>query len=812
MRFTVFVPFLLIYSLSCLAQFDKTRKDSFPNYGNEIKNSAFFRDRYQYNDLTHYLDNLNDYVTYQSETTGQFDVPEMMIFSISGNSHKWNKYYLNGFRLDNRFTPGSTLFKPDLFTHSLKLDYLHSAISFKSDSIIPNSASVKYNFGGLGGISAGTEELIHLFHYTASERLFKPVEFRNKMKGAGEVIINYAIPSDGKLYNQQFTADFGTRMLVNFDETGISNYYPEDFFRAQLAGEFAFETGKLFDNTNYILNFLQRDNLYNEFYYGQNETARNTTYSFSVYGSKKTFNTDLTTGFTISNTNVIHNDLNFSRNLIDQDGEAFEPWYPNGNTSEISYSLNFNKNLSKNIQLNFVGYNSIINFATHENTFQNSVYARNVNLPFRSLYVYNWTSNEFTSVLLENTLGLQANKKLSGKLDFKSNLDLTFDGMIMSEKSMIRANWQLQAGLYYHPSKWFSMELTLNRNRVSFNFDDIRYFSNDYLNGEIYYWQDINNDQQFQENEKSDFFTSTGGKYHTAIKNLKQPTVFTIDLPFYFRFGNHEISVMNTYSKYNNFWNTAFANEASENGYFQTVGNQEIFFMNNGIKQYEVGYYDTSIMKTDGFFNFMTNSPFYVSNLLKYQFRNEKFMFSLSWWSGAMAGMSTLGNGPLHNNIGVYSETSANPNIKYKLLGRYDQERAYVCRLLFSYIVNKNFSFALTGKFKDGQPFTNFATHTIKENSGNNQMAIWALRTKGINPFTGDFGSREDACFNIDLNVTCKGMILKNNFEIKAMIYNLYDFGTELTEYTFEPTEYESRNAMSLNIPRGLMITTKIFF
>ena len=119
---------------------------------------------------------------------------------------------------------------------------------------------------------------------------------------------------------------------------------------------------------------------------------------------------------------------------------------------------------------------------------------------------------------------------------------------------------------------------------------------------------------------------------------------------------------------------------------------------------------------------------------------------------------------------------------------------------------------SLTGKFKDGQPFTNFATSTLTDGNGNNQMAIWAKRTKGINPLTSDFGSREDACFNIDISATYKGKVLKHNYEIQAMVYNLYDFGTELTEYNFQPDNTGSRYAMSLNIPRGLMLTAKFYY
>jgi hypothetical protein len=54
---------------------------------------------------------------------------------------------------------------------------------------------------------------------------------------------------------------------------------------------------------------------------------------------------------------------------------------------------------------------------------------------------------------------------------------------------------------------------------------------------------------------------------------------------------------------------------------------------------------------------------------------------------------------------------------------------------------------------------------------------------------------------------------MNHNYEVQAMVYNLYDFGTELLEYTFEPNpRHEGRVAMSMNIPRGLMLTGKFYF
>jgi hypothetical protein len=812
MRFLVYI-ILAIFSISCFAQINQEQKDSFPNYGNETKKSVFFRERFLQNDLVNYLDNLNDFVTYESETTGSFNLPDALVFSVSGNSFKWNKFYLDGFRINNRFAPGSSFFQPDLSNQILNIDYYHSVLSFNSDSIIPNSLALRYNVGGLGGISPFTKDLINLYHSTASERAFKPIEYRNKIKSAGNVFLNYNLPITGKQYLQQLYADFGTRMLVGFDETGINNYYPENFSKLQLSGQLPFTFEKLFDETNYLFHASQRQNLYSEFNFSKDESAKTDAYSFSFYGSKEKDVFKYTSGFTLATNNIQHNNLNFNRNLIDQDGEGFEPWYPSGSTTELSHSLNFLNKLTSNLQLTFDSYNSLIHFSPTQSTFQNQIYSQNtptsLQSTYQSLYVYDWQSNPFTSGLLENTLGLKIEKKLSGSLDLKANVDLTFDAMILSEKSMFRPNWQGQLGFYFHPAKWFSMEFNLSKNRVSFNYDDIRYFSNDYLNGDVYYWKDANNDKIYQQNEKSVYFTSTGGKYHNAIKNLQQQSYFVLDIPFYFRFGHSEFSMLNTYKKYYNNWTTRFENDATNYVYKDDQG---IYFYKPGDVNNKINYIVDYSPVLDVKSNIITNTPFYVSQTMKYQYSNNKLLFSFSWCSFLMAGVSALGNGPLSNNIGVYSETSANPNTNNKLVGRLDQDRAYVARILLSYKLNKQLSFAFTGKFKDGQPFTSFDTKLATDGNGNKQMAIWNDRTKGINPFNGDFGTRKDAFFNIDFRTSFKGNISNYAYEIDLMIYNIYDFGTELAEYTFEPDNIGGRYAMELNIPRGLKITAKVYF
>ena len=95
---------MVIFSLLCLSTI--IRAEAFPVFGIDSVQSTFFRDWYQTTDLGHYLDNCNDYVVYETETTGEWNLGDQNVFSIAGNSFRQNKYTLNGMRIDSRTQAG----------------------------------------------------------------------------------------------------------------------------------------------------------------------------------------------------------------------------------------------------------------------------------------------------------------------------------------------------------------------------------------------------------------------------------------------------------------------------------------------------------------------------------------------------------------------------------------------------------------------------------------------------------------------------------------------------------------------------------
>jgi hypothetical protein len=223
-----------------------------------------------------------------------------------------------------------------------------------------------------------------------------------------------------------------------------------------------------------------------------------------------------------------------------------------------------------------------------------------------------------------------------------------------------------------------------------------------------------------------------------------------------------------------------------------------------------------------------------MSNIVRYTYNGRKWYVSLSWQSYLMAGLSTLGNGPLHNNIGVLSETSANPNtyvslsennLLYQGNCRLNQDKSFLLRLQVTYNACKYFSIGFNGKFKDGQPFAPFYVSQYTDGT-HTQTALVHSDAKGINMYNQAFGKREDAFFNLELRATGRWWVKDIPMSLEVLCYNIYDFGTALTEYTFDqythatyphwtvdqnqPTMRNSRTSMSLCIPRGLLLTFRV--
>lgn len=764
--------------------------------GVDSVSSAFFRDWYLTTDLGHYLDNSNAYTIYEAETTGEWNLGDQQVFSIAGNSFKNNKYHLNGMRIDSRSRVGSTLLHTQMDRTSMVLDYHDGELFFTDDSLQRASLRLTGNVGGLGGIAPGTREMINLFHKSASERMIdnRPVENRNRIVGAGTAEAAFPIRAYGRDYYQHAYVYYGQRCLTAFDHTGISGMYDAASYTAQLDGEIPLNSQLSTINSQllslrYFLVTTGRTDYGSEFLYNANEQATSRAYQAGLYATSRFDNGGtLVAGISYELSGWRHDSLSFTRNIMDQDGEGFEPWYPDGRLHSVNLSVRYDQPLLSWLSVHAEGYNSVLHFHPTTRTWSNALYRQSFDETTPTpLYTYQWQASPFTAGLLENEAMVIARKEVARGLLLYAHAGVSLDGILLGHgRTIVSPNALVKIAIDYRPCSWFRFGLSLSHHRMSYTWDDVRYLSADYMNGEARYTDNA-------------LYQLSGGAYHQPKKDLSlhQPSYAVLDLPIYFTFGKdrrHEIAILSTIRKYYHQWYTTYADD----GVSYTIGTMPLDLMSS----------------RPG-----ARTPHLLSNLVRYTYTGRKWFVQLSWQSYFMSGISALGNGPLSNNIGILSESTARPetgtviyegDLPYQANGRLNQDRAYIARIQVTYNACRYFSISLNGKFKDGQPFTNYEVRTRTVGS-HEEATILPYDARGINLANNAFGKREDAFFNFDLRATGRWWVKEYPMSLEVQCYNIYDFGTALTEYTFDRnTAIPPRTTMSMCIPRGLLVTLRV--
>ena len=771
--------------------------------GQDTVSVDFFNQWYHQGNTAHYLEAINDHVIFQDVHVGQWSDADQFIFSVDGNSYRQNRFYLNGFRINSRFQTGSTPYRPNLQRHGMIIDPRTSAISFISDADARDYAAVTFNHGGIGGINRLSEDIVRIMHGSGSDDLYKEsaLTARQRVRAAGTVDIAKTLTGkDGARYRQHLMMDFSQREFPNYDHNGLIDgkpLYDASSFDLQMDG--FLPSGTDLDCLGYLVNVSRKDNYGAEFYLNPDETVKLDTYGASVYAKKG----GLTGGVTWTSSLARHRNLEFRRNVIDQDGESLYPYSPDGNTHELSVPVSWRYTIIPGIEWKYDGYNSLILFNPTQTSFSNEVFMRHTGDTFETpLYRYQWESNAFAGGILENTFGIETRYTLTRGLTLGTDLNLTLDGILLKGKSKVSPGVQSEVSFDWQPVRWFRAGLDLSYDRIPYTIETLRYISNDYLNGTAYY-------------DDGRVFETSGGKYHSYADNLHQPTYVTLEIPLQFRFksasGVHEIMLNQVVRKYSNTWMTSFANGADQEGYWQ----DGVWYQDCGVKEYVIEDFPDEL-KGPGF---MTRSPFFVSQLTHYTYTGRRFMCMVSWQSMMGAAPTALGFGPETNDFLCLSESTANPNTfavlqdednKYQSWGRVDQDKAYVFRTYFAYNISKAIQCGLNFKWTDGQPFSYFNTFVKTDDAGGTQVQILPASTRGINPIGGSFGCRESGIFNFDLHVRGQWRMSGHDMSLNLMCYNVNDFGNVLIEYAF-PEGARGRMSrghnLALTVPRGLLMT-----
>ena len=764
--------------------------------------TEFFREWYHRSDLIYYLEAFSDHTIAETTTYGQWWIPERLAIAVEGLPSTANRYYIDGMRTDDRFQAGSSLYVPNMQQYNLCINTHTSQLYFSLDSTSRDYVQATYNTGQLGnGEPAwGTAAIFNITHRSPMESAdtYKHITARRHLTGAGTLDAAYTIKdTQGKGYRQHIYAAYGQRNITRENHQGLildNPLYQADYYKVQADGQLPICTNSVFDYLGYRMNFSGREDGGSELLYNYNEVYDHKNYSGMLYARGK----HLTTGLNWSTNTVLHSNQEFSKNILDQDGESFDPWIADGNTHELSWAVNYDQSLTDWLSVHVDAYNSMIHFKPKNQHFTNVVYMQSpIDEHAKDLYRYEWESNAYTGGLLENTFGLKAHYDMNEKLSLNAHLDITLDAILLRNKSKVNGNIQAGINLDLHPCKWFEMGVSLSHERMPYTVDQLRYFSDDYMNANVY---DARTDE---------LYATTGGKYHHYKKGLLQTSYLELDIPIHLHFGKHEIVLQQSYKKFFNAWHTNYLGAPEDYGYYQDYNGVDVFYLNGGIQEYEVG-----VAPVFGN-NWLMNSPYFFSQLTRYTYTGRKVLVSVSWQSMQASGYCGLGNGFQTNNLGALSETTANPNTsnvidnqggEHRGVGRYNLDKGYVCRFYLAYNICEWLQAGMTVKWTDGKPFTDYMYY-----ANNNQVSILPKESRGTNPTDGNFGKRHCAKYNIDLHIQGKWQVRDIPMRLNIECYNMWDFCHDLAEMSFvQDIPYAHRASMIMDIPVGLLATYTI--
>ncbi len=302
----------------------------------------------------------------------------------------------------------------------------------------------------------------------------------------------------------------------------------------------------------------------------------------------------------------------------------------------------------------------------------------------------------------------------------------------------------------------------------------------------IHYWDDGNGDGLFQSGEQGALFGLSGGPGHFAGRDLKPSLRQRLELFFTTRISSRfNLDVKALYKKIRRPLWTAFSGDY---GHYEELDGRSYYFLDRPVTAYEL--VNAPFAK----------DPFYAQFLVRvHGERAQRWYFSFSFLAHMGMGYTAFGNGPEANDIGVISESQAFPNSWINGFGRVDGDRAFVGKIFFGYYLAPRLFLGGSVKYRDGNPF---AFIDAFQRQGQWVITYQTIKAEDENSKKG--GPREDCIWDFNFKLGYDIVVFGKKARLELSLFNLLDFGGELSENAF--SNDRERLANELQLPRSLRL------
>jgi hypothetical protein len=348
------------------------------------------------------------------------------------------------------------------------------------------------------------------------------------------------------------------------------------------------------------------------------------------------------------------------------------------------------------------------------------------------------------------------------------------------------------------PSKQSALKLSFTRYYFRLPLNYLTYGNPGALGGQVYIWNDRNNDSQFQEDETGKLLRREGPLFSSIDPNLKRPYTDEYAIVFNSAFGSdwyfalggfyrgtrNLVKTLNTgvpYSAYDSHYILDIGDDSiskTEDDQIFTVYDQwsdtlgqDFFLLTNHSDDPRVSHYfgvDLNLVKRFG----------------------PTFTYFLSMTATQAEGSTNPGNTEWENDDGVIGTLFDNPNTLINTKGRLRFDRAYTVRMGLNYLAPFDINLGCIIKYYDGQPFSR---KIIVEDMNQGPFYIQAHSRGAV---------RYEFNLTLDLRIEKSFRIGSSKLRLLLDGFNILNSGLATEENQWTGPEFKLRYATEIQSPR----------
>jgi len=540
-----------------------------------------------------------------------------------------------------------------------------------------------------------------------------------------------------------------------------------------------------------VFNSLDRSNQGAETAAYPQETTEKTRTAFLAGLILKKKEWDLALSVTRESEELVPNAVNFSKDLLDTDGDGFYPFHRLGTYSATTINAKFNMpfELGK-LKLNLFA-NGRYAALSGDETVHDYNTLRVGDAPYLVLeWLHPGSGYSYKNVNADAEFGLKLGLDISDDVSLLARLwgkynVLDFDNNGNDIRSLDPG---FDIGVLLFKSKRTNLLFSYGRMPYDIRENVNGFLENGRAGGVYYRWNDTGNDLFYRTGEKGEIFGYTGGPYHFLDDSLSTPRKERLLLHFSTPISKRfTLNIKGIYKWIRNNFRVKFPSPGGY-GFYEPQNGVDLFFFDAPFKDYYLSN------------NYLEKDPFYAQFQLNIKGQKKnKWFFSFTFLAHMGMGDTAFGNGPGSNDIGILSESQANPNSWFNGFGRLDGDRGFVMKSHFGFYLTRKLFMGISLKYRDGDPFA-----FINALSRNDQWVFYYQTIKAEDSRGVKGGPREDYIADVSVRLNYSFKLLNGDAVLSLSFFNLLDFGGELSEYVFSGG---TRDAVELQIPRSLRLT-----